>query len=389
MSERLPITRLLAHLGALAAVGLLAACASGPGAAAEPERPTPSGGGSDIADRTVTGGFTIEHPAWKELGYRWDWTGFSGLASGEQIDFCYPFDDLVIVQGDRASMSVLDARTGRGRWLDRLANPLTRFVGTAREGDTLYVAAESEVFIIDALTGNWHNRQKLEEVVNTSPLLFEGNLLFGTATGRVMSHRTDYGLSAWFYDIGSPIVADLVLVGGVVGAISQSGEGLFVDARVATGLGHPTIGAGLANNPVSDGERMYVASIDQSVYAFTPGVDEHLWRFRTEDELRTQPTLHEGVLYVTSPGLGLVALDPDNGSELWIGPDAGGEVIAERAGSLVVWDGTTLKAVDPTNGDVISSFETPGLTMLKAGAFVDGSLFGVTRAGAVIRFTPR
>lgn len=343
----------------------------------------------DSVTRTVTGGFTIEHAEWKELGYRWDWTGFSGFRGQEKVNTVNLYDDLIVLQGSRASMTVIDTRTGRSRWRDRLANPLTRFTGLAREGNRLFVSAESELYIIDAESGNWLGRQRLEEVVNTAPLLYGENLIFGTASGRVLSHRTDYGLRAWKYEVGAPITANPVMVGDVLGVISQSGRGLFVSARSAIGLGHPTIGAGLATNPVTDGQQMYVAGIDQSVYAFPPEGDAHTWRYRTEDELRTQPTIQHGVLYVSVPSRGLVALDPLTGSEIWIGPDATGEVIASRGGSLVVWDGTVIKAVDPTNGDLISSFKAPGLTQLMADAFDDGSLFGVTRAGAIIRFSPR
>lgn len=378
-----------ALLTAVAGLGLLAACASTQ--PTEPQTPVSTGRTSptDIQERTVSGGFTIDHPKWKELGYGWDWTGFPGFRSGEQVLFTNVYDDIIVVQGSRASVAVIDASTGRTLWLDRLANPLTRFVGMAREGQTLYIVAESEVFIIDAKTGNWLDRQNLSEVVNTQPVLFEGNLLFGTAIGRVLSHRIDYGLTTWSYDVGSPIVADLVMLNGTIGAMSQSGKGLFVSATLATALGHPTTGPGFATDPVTDGQRMYVAGLDQSAYAFEVGADKHVWRFRTEDPITTQPTVHNGVFYLSTESRGLTAIDPERGTALWSGPESGGEVIATRNGSLVVYDGKQIKAVDPTNGDLISSFDAPGLNTLKAGEFDDGSLFGVTRSGAVIRFRPR
>jgi outer membrane protein assembly factor BamB len=344
---------------------------------------------NDDTARTVTGGFTIEHNNWKQLGYRWDWTGFPAIARGEAVAFFDVYDDIAVVQGSQSSVAVLNALSGRPRWSDRLSNPLTRFVGMTRDGDTLYISADSELFIIDARTGNWLGRDRLPEVVNTRPILFEGHLIYGTATGRVISHRLDFGMTAWQYNVGDPINANPVLIGSVIGIMSESGEGLFVSAATATGLGHPQTGGGQATDPVTDGRRMYLASLDQSAYAFIPGQDAHLWRYRTEDELTTQPTLEDGVLYLSVPRVGLVALDPNDGSEIWIGPDAEGEVIASRAGSLIVWDGNAIKAVDPTNGDVITAFDIPGIIMLKADAFNEGSLYGITRAGAVVRMSPR
>ena len=64
---------------------------------------------TEIQQRTVSGGFTIDHPKWKEIGYRWDWTGFPGLDKGEQVSFCDAYNDIVVVQGDKASIAVMDA----------------------------------------------------------------------------------------------------------------------------------------------------------------------------------------------------------------------------------------------------------------------------------------
>src|SRR5690606_12076644 len=113
-------------------------------------------------------------------------------------------------------------------------------------------------------------------------------------------------------------------------------------------------------NPVTDGTMMFVACMDQSVYAFAPENERHVWRYRTNEELAIQPTYDSGVLYVTVPGTGLVALDSMRGSENWIGPDAGGIVVGKRSGSLIVWDGQSVKAVEPSNGDVLSSFRVRG-----------------------------
>ncbi|RMH14641.1 MAG: hypothetical protein D6695_00625 [Planctomycetota bacterium] len=345
--------------------------------------------GSDPGTQSESAGFTIVHEDWRHIGYRWDWTGHPTLTSREDIKFCQPYDDVVVIQGTGNSLSVLDTVTGRIRWSDRPSNPLARFVGCERDGQTLYVCSESEVFLMDISTGNWLDRQPMSVVVNTRPLLFGKTLIFGTPTGDLFSHRTDFGVTAWRYNVGGPIQANPVFVGSLVGAVAQNGQVLFLDPASAIGMGRPRVGGPLETNPVSDGSLLYVACMDQSVYAFEPDSPRHRWRYRTNEELDIQPTYHAGVLYVTVPGTGLVALDASRGSENWIGPEAGGEVIAMTRGALIVWDGEMIKAVEPTNGDVLHAFATPGILDIVADRFDDGNLYAVTRGDGVIRFRPR
>jgi outer membrane protein assembly factor BamB len=343
----------------------------------------------ELRPETDSGGFVIRHAEWQTAGYRWDWTGFPAVSPREDIRFLDVYDDIIIVQGSSSALTVMESVTGRNRWVDRPATALTRFVGTVRDGNTLYTCADAEVYIIDATNGNWIDRQSFEEVVNTRPILHNGSLLFGTSRGNIFAHRTDFGVRNWKYSVGAPIEADLSLVAGYVAAMGQNGQVLFVDPNAATGFGRPSTGGRMESDPVTDGTLLYAASVDQSVYAFSPGSDQHVWRYRTDEELTIQPTLHMGTLYVTVPGTGLVALNAANGREQWIGADAGGHVIAMRAGSLIVWDGQAVKVVDPTNGDVIHSLATPGIQRITASSFVDGSLFAATAKNAIIRFSPR
>lgn len=338
---------------------------------------------------TASGGITIVHDDWRQLGYRWDWSGYPNLARREDVKFVDAYQDLLVVQGQGNSLTIIDAKTGRNRWSDRPSNPLAEFVGVARDGETLYVCSQSEVFVIDANTGNWAGRQPMSEVVNTPPLRYGQTLIFGTPTGEVFSHRTDFGVTSWRYDIGGPIEADPIWVSGAIGAVSQDGTVAFLTPDAALALSTARVGGPMRTNPVTDGTMMFVACMDQSVYAFAPDQGRHVWRYRTNEELSIQPTYDAGVLYVTVPRTGLVALDALRGRENWIGPDAGGRVVGKRSGSLIVWDGQEIKAVEPSNGDVLSSFRVRGVSAVETDAFEDGNLYLVTDQNAVIRFAPR
>lgn len=347
--------------------------------------------GAAVQERRTTdsGGITLVHDDWRQIGYRWDWTGYPSLAGREAVKFVKTYDDVLVVQGRGNSLTIIDARTGRNRWSDRLSNPLAEFVGVARDGNTLLVCSQTEVFVLDVNSGNWTARQPMSEVVNTPPLRFGQTLIFGTPTGELFSHRTDFGVTAWRYDIGGPIDADPIWVQSTIGAVTQDGRVAFLTPDSAVAVATGRIGGPLRTNPVTDGSMMFVACMDQSVYAFAPDRERHVWRYRTNEELAVQPTYDAGVVYVTIPKTGLVALDALRGSENWIGPDAGGVVVGKRAGSLIVWDGQQIKAVEPSNGDVLASFGVRGVASVQTDAFENGNLYLVTRQNAVIRLTPR
>ncbi len=350
---------------------------------------TPGGAPVQEHRTTASGGITIVHDDWRQIGYRWDWTGYPNLAGREGVKFVDAYNDLLVVQGQDNSLTIIDAKTGRNRWSDRPANPLVEFVGVAREGNNIFVCSQTEVFIMDVNTGNWSARQPMSQVVNTPPLRYGQTLIFGTPTGELFSHRTDFGVTAWRYDIGGPIEADPVWVQSTVGAVAQDGSVAFLTPDTAVAVSTARVGGRTRTNPVTDGTMMFVACMDQSVYAFSPENQRHVWRYRTNEELTIQPTYNSGVLYVTVPGTGLVALDAMRGSENWIGPDAGGVVVGTRSGSLIVWDGLEIKAVEPSNGDVLVSFRVPGVARVETDAFDDGNLYLVTDQNAVIRFAPR
>jgi len=133
---------------------------------------------------------------------------------------------------------------------------------------------------------------------------------------------------------------------------------------------------------------MYIASLDQSVYAFTPASTQ-AWRYKTSFPLRSQPAVHNGTLYVTIPGDGMTALDAATGSVKWKTPALGGEVIAVRKGDLLVWDGAFMYRVDAAHGEIVSKFKMAGVRMYATEKFGDGTLYAVSNSGVVTRFVTR
>jgi outer membrane protein assembly factor BamB len=356
---------------------------------------------------TNAGSIRIVHDDWKEAGYRWQWSARPRIDGSGTLDRATVHDDLLVTIDDRGAITALDTTTGSVRWSAGVADPLTRLIGTERVGDTILVFTRPAMFAVDANTGNLLARQPMDVVVSTVPAIDGGTAIFGTPTGEVYAHEFarpngqlkpppyDRGARAWGYMIAGAITSDPIEVDGLIGMVSDAGSVFFVDPFTGAGVGRNSIWKGLDSDPVTDGARLFAASLDQSVYAFTPR-GELAWRVPTSAPLRDQPTAwarggdpERSVLFVNIPGEGLTAFDGPTGAVLWKNAQAGGEVVGIRAGNPVAFDGQSLFVLDATNGDIVITEPLRGVARVVSGDLVDGNLYAVGEDGTIAMFTPR
>ena len=382
-------------LGVCLLGGVLAGCETppvvtpaGPAAAgAEPAAaPTPNDGSV-----TEVSGARIVHADWAKLGYRWEWAGSPALSRGGEAVFLDAYHDRVVVQESGSIITVLDPASGSTVWSADLPGRASKLVGNVRVDDTLYSATETDLFELELGTGNLINRYALPRVVSTTPAMFGQVAVFGSNVGEVIAFNRQFKLDVWRYDLEGPIETGLVAINDrTVAVVSQVGEILFLDVPSGRATGRNKISGGVANNPVTDGFRLFVASEDQSVYAFDAAGGARLWRHRTSRPLETQPVLYDNVLYYSSADEGVTALNAENGVAKWTIKDLGNAwVVGVRDGNLLLWDGRSASLVDPEYGEVIDRVEMPGIRGLRTDKFVDGNIYAVAGRGTILKFSPR
>ena len=185
------------------------------------------------------------------------------------------------------------------------------------------------------------------------------------------------------------MTAPPVQVGSSVGVVSQGGEVVLLNPRQGTANGRGRIYGGLANAPVAGGSTLYIAGLDQSVWAFDETGREPKWRVRLEDPIREQPRYHDGRLYVVLPKEGLTCFDGGTGKRIWTTKGVAGSAVAMRSGRLIVWDGTVVSVIDAGRGDVIERLALPGVDWLISEDFGDGNLYAVSLRGEVSKYSPK
>ncbi len=354
------------------------------------------GGCTSSADTTGTDDaalqvqeWTINHADWSQMGYEWQWTGFPPLQPGALIDHATAYDDVLVFQGSGSTLSVLETNTGKVRWSRQVDRPSTRFQESVRRGETLYTASDTDLWEINIRNGNTLDRDALGTLVNTSPLIVDGLAIFGTLAGELFAWQLENDFKLWSYKFNGPIHVPAISVSeNYIAAISEAGDLRTLETINAYSGMTAQIAGGTDTNLLTDGVGIYIASKDQSLYAFDIEDGFRFWRKRSSAPITVQHTLYQGVVYATTQDTGLTAIDSATGETRWETGTIGGwvlTVVDEK--ELIVWSGYELLAIDKDRGDVIERMPLQNIAGIRTNSIDNGDLYVITLDGSVAKFS--
>jgi outer membrane protein assembly factor BamB len=340
--------------------------------------------------------FPIPHEDWARLGYRLDWVGYPQVAPGEHIEHMDPHADLVFAQDSGSTVTAMRTSGGGVVWTNQLADRLSKFYSIHRGGpgnSRLFVSSASELFVLDANTGALIERQRLGKVTTTKPVMFGSDvLIYGTGSNQLIAHMSlgsTSGVQLWGQGLEGAMRTAPVRIGSSIGAASETGDVIIVDA--ATGSlqqNMKMLRKGPGAQPVADGQAMYVAGQDQSLWAFSP-TQGTLWRRPTPFPLTVAPAIHDGRLYCTLQESGLNSIDPTTGKTKWTAKDVRGTPVVFGKSGMLVWDGANnLFLMDPARGDVIAAAVLSNIRDIKTDAPSNGNIYLISNTGLVARLVP-
>ncbi|GAB4544454.1 MAG: hypothetical protein Tsb0013_01600 [Phycisphaerales bacterium] len=347
-----------------------------------------NGSRSSRDDRFQTTAVDLENDPYYQSGLRLVWRAYPQVGERARPLYCDVLGGDLAFQDTSNTLSLIEGTTGRVRWTAALGQPLERFLGAAREGETVITASESELQFLDIQNGQLLDRQRLDPLANTRPVVIWPLAVMGSATGEVFAHDMRVGVRVWSVDLRGPINAPVVSLGGDdIGAVSEGGEVIMLDAGSGTSGGRrATLFDGMATAPVTDGAQLYVAGLDQSVWAYRIENGRRSWRHRTQSELTAQPVIGGGVLVLHAAREGLIGLNAQTGERLWSQPDARGDGVVASDTSATLWDGQTLTVVSLRDGSIRSQVELPGIKWVYPGQ--EGVVFAVAENGVVSKYEP-
>ena len=226
--------------------------------------------------------------------------------------------------------------------------------GLNADADNAYLANGSCVYAVSLKNGTqvWRypaDKADTKEAYFANPVLTDdGQVLVASAgTGHSLaSLNPANGNMNWIFTdakgvwLGSPIVLDEIIYApntdGKIYALDLNGAFLWAKA----------IGGALWSQPVSDGELLYVTSLDHHVYAFSPRTKEVLWDLDLYGATPGAAALDaDGNLYVGSFGASVTAVNAGTQKILWNSPIEGW-----------VWDAPVLDGETLYVGDLEGNF---------------------------------
>lgn len=195
---------------------------------------------------------------------------------------------------------------------------------TSQQGQVFALNLEQrEKRLIFPAAGEWKypTEGKGLGVVYGNPTLAGGKVYVGTLEGVVYSLDRATGRELWRKSLGGAIVGRPVVAGErlLVGA----GRKLYALDLGTSQLLWPepfTTQARIWASPVVGGDKVFVASMDHSIYAVDVATGKFIWGFPTQGALFAPPVLEADRLYVGSFDGGLYAVETNQGQPAWPQP---------------------------------------------------------------------
>lgn len=271
--------------------------------------------------------------------------------------------------------------------------PSASWYGLAASDDTIYLAANEQIFALNLESGAELWRFPTEPDGETGPfyapplLTSDAVVVAGFGDGKLYAISKNPGTQEWVVEMGAGIVEGAVSTDGGVIVGNNEGEVFLVDAatrekRLLLKADDPIWATPLVDE-ISG--RAYVASMDHRLYAVDLGRAEPAWVFEAGGALAGTPALSDGVVFFGALNSTFYAIDADTGAELWHvetegwiwgGPLVHGDTVffGDMAG--------TVYALNTKDGSERWAFEAGGGVRVTP-VLVDGELYFGARGGEV------
>ena len=333
----------------------------------------------------------------RDLRYRIDWqTRVSPQANSGIKQVSVQHDSVFVLDGQNF-LTRLRREDGARLWRIPVAEQRSEIHGTTflPRLDRVFLSTGSHIFILDADTGSLIQKQRLGQIASTAPVVFGRFFLYGARNGQLVWHSYDVGFQWRAFQISSSIRIPPLIVDGYVVTVGTDGHIMILDASSATSLWERQLLNAVIAAPVAGENMVYIAGLDQYVWAFDIQTGRIAWRHLSESPLEDSPVLIGDRLYQQIPAQGLVCfearpVDAPGGKVIWQAPDVRGNVVSRYPDHMVVWDRRQrLLTTVGTAGAVIKSVSLPWVKHLQASGLQDGNLVAAADDGRVIRLVPR
>jgi len=347
-------------------------------------------------------GYMVSYEQSQILDYNVAWQSSVARSILGNATSVLPGDDYIIASENGSNIiSAITNRDGTPAWQEPIGDRLEQLLGITRVGNTVIAATQSDLYLLDVATGRITSTQPYGEqnIASTKPLIIDNEAVYGSNDGRIVYHNLDAGLMRGAYRFGATgfNMQPMRVSKTAVLVITRTGRFYLLDVKAGTVYWQAGVLDPIEATPALGKTGLFVAGTDQSVWAFRLEDGHLMWRTRFQYPLRDDPKLIDNTLYQAVPNQGFTAINATTGQIIWQNPEVkGGTVITQHNTDLIVWDkdnaqdsyGSTFYRVNPTNGEIKGQIRTDWIAYATATSMNNGTIFGLSRAGRIIKLIP-
>ncbi len=321
----------------------------------------------------------------QSLGLRIDWQSLVGQQTGSKLSHFWVLGDSVVVLDESQMLTRLRLKDGGAVWRSPMGGQMGRILGISRmvgeSGDGLFLTTDTELFVVDAANGAPLRRQRFEKIASTPSTVWDRFVVYGSHNGQVVWHQYLAGVAYGANQLNGAITVKPLLVGNDIVAVSLKGTVMVLDARSTHSIWAKQLLDGVVASPAASDGIVYVAGLDQYLWALDIRNGRTRWKYLTVSPLRDAPVVIGSHVYQQIPGKGLACLeanpaDSPGGKLLWEASTVSGSVVTTVGSNLLVWDSRkkVMWLVD-IRGNVVSEVGVPDVDQAWCDSLENGELF--------------
>lgn len=348
------------------------------------------------AVREVERRYVVGPLASRPLGYRVDWQSSEAGSDLRVFEFA---GDSVYVLDNRNFLTRLERNTGRRIWRVPVAEPVQEVISVTAISDRVYLSSGGRMIVLDNDTGSQIGLQRLQSIANTGSEHLGQFLIYGGRNGQLIwhSYATEFQWRA--YQISQSInLRPLVVKDSpqYVVTVGNDGRVTVHNTQSANMVWDKMLLSRVVARPAAGNGAVYVAGLDQHLWAYNLSTGRSIWRYLTSSELRDSPVLIGDTVYQQIPDEGLVAfearpVDAPGGRIRWTAEEIQGNVIARRGNQLYVWHrpSRTMSILDARRGGVMDQQHLRQANTVIASDIEGDELYALGDDGRIVRLLPR
>jgi outer membrane protein assembly factor BamB len=174
-----------------------------------------------------------------------------------------------------------------------------------------------------------------------SPVVDGDTVFVATKAGSLVALGLADGDERWHADVGEYIARSTPALDGDTLFVAAGYALLAIDAQTGQQRWSVPLHFAGSCSPAVDGSRVYVATQEGHVSAFTPATGQELWHYRNDNLLFGSPAVAAGVVVIADDAGVVTAIEASSGREQWQ-KKIGGEAFATPA----IADGVVYVATD-------------------------------------------